>query len=216
VVSFFLVSHSSSFIAPFLFESLKNNGTVISNLVERFKFKSQLKFSSRFCAPARFSLHKVFLEFWGRPTMDERHALRATTLTCSGARFLHFSRQPTTTTTTTTTNVLPSFLYSSTPNNYTPESKRKKSKMQLPDGCYPRLNAALLRSGKFDGMVVSMVGKVLPDGSGFFLCCDQGRIRLDGDQGMIPSDLAATDMVIEVMGLAVDAETVSVRVRFRF
>jgi hypothetical protein len=83
--------------------------------------------------------------------------------------------------------------------------------MQVPDGCYPRLNAAMLRTGNFESMIVSMVGKFILDGTNSFLCCDQGRIRLNAEQGAIPDDMHP-DMVVEIVGQAVDAETVSVRV----
>lgn len=77
-------------------------------------------------------------------------------------------------------------------------------KMAQPDGSYPRLNAALLQSGQFEGMIVSMVGKLVdrdaPNNLVVFQCCDGGQIKVDEESA--PMTDVAPDEIVEIVGSA--------------
>jgi hypothetical protein len=84
--------------------------------------------------------------------------------------------------------------------------------MAQPDGYYPRLNAAMLNSGNYNQMIVSVVGKVrgATDGSGIqFQCADGACIRVSTEHGEMP-DLPP-NAVVEIVGQASSPEEVAVR-----
>ena len=68
-------------------------------------------------------------------------------------------------------------------------SKMEGEQVQ-PDGSYPRLNSAMLRSGKFNNMIVSFVGHFAnsnaPDGSVSFQTSDGGSITFATEQAEVP------------------------------
>jgi len=70
--------------------------------------------------------------------------------------------------------------------------------MSQPDGSYPRLNGALLASGKYSGMIVSLVGKFGAAVPEQFVCCDNATIQLDMQQAEIAHIPQGT--VVEIVG----------------
>ena len=87
--------------------------------------------------------------------------------------------------------------------------------MAQADGCYPRVNAGMLQSGQFGGLLVSIVGKVLMGGNADtvqFQTSDGGNITLVTDQmegGLFQQD---PNMVIEIIGsVSDDSSTMIVR-----
>ena len=81
-----------------------------------------------------------------------------------------------------------------------------------PSGSYPRLNAAMVNSGKYHQMIVSVVGKMMPGGAGAdvnFQCSDGGLILLGTEHGEIPSQLEP-NAVVEVVGQVANPHKVDV------
>ena len=70
------------------------------------------------------------------------------------------------------------------------------------DGYYPRLNGALLASGNYGGMIVSVVGTVEAcDGQyATIKCCDGGQARFQVD----PSFAHPPGTLLELIGAAVE------------
>lgn len=58
--------------------------------------------------------------------------------------------------------------------------------MAQADGYYPRINAAMVQSEQFNGMIVSLVGRIqsknLADQTMIFTSCDGGTINMDVSQ----------------------------------
>ena len=79
---------------------------------------------------------------------------------------------------------------------------------QQADGYYPRLNGALLASGNFGGMIVSVVGTVEAcDGQyATVKCCDGGQARLQVD----PSFAHPPGTVLELIGVVTEGNEVQV------
>ncbi len=79
-----------------------------------------------------------------------------------------------------------------------------------PDGYYPRINAELLRSGRFSGMIVSAVGVVESfDGTTATLkCADNGMVRLTTE--LLDDSSLEPRTSVEVIGLAASNDTVTV------
>lgn len=75
------------------------------------------------------------------------------------------------------------------------------------DGCFPRLNASLLRQGSFSDCLASFVGKI--ESHDTFRCCDGGTITLT--DVAFDMDEVEKDMVVEIMGQTIDQNTVQVR-----
>jgi len=78
------------------------------------------------------------------------------------------------------------------------------------DGAYPRLNAAMVATGQYNGQLVSLVGKFLNAGQQFE-CCDHGQVQLDAahaDVDQIPQGVA-----VEIMGQVQGPTQVAVRTR---
>ena len=91
--------------------------------------------------------------------------------------------------------------------------------MSQPVGSYPRLNAAMLQSGKYEQMIVSLIGKIIvnshndDDGvvtSMKFQCADGGVIQLATEHAEIPT--LAGDAIVEIVGQAMSLNEVMVRV----
>ena len=77
------------------------------------------------------------------------------------------------------------------------------------DGFYPRLNGALLSSGQFSGMIVSVVGTVESCDGQFATvkCCDGGQARFTVD----PSFAHPPGTMLELIGAAAEGNEVQVR-----
>lgn len=78
---------------------------------------------------------------------------------------------------------------------------------QQEDGCFPRLNGALIQSGKFDSAIVSVVGKFIPskatDGTFSFRCADNVEIVINPESMTETPQLDFHDgPVVEVVGQA--------------
>ena len=87
-----------------------------------------------------------------------------------------------------------------------------------PDGSYPRLNCAMVKSGNYREMIVSLVGKfkgAIDANSGLvaFECADGGTINLSLNSGEPPSaELTAPDgPAVEIVGQVMSTEEVLVR-----
>ncbi|KAL7481008.1 hypothetical protein ACHAW6_006685 [Cyclotella cf. meneghiniana] len=77
---------------------------------------------------------------------------------------------------------------------------------QQPDGAFPRLNAAMIKSGEYNNLIVSLVCRTINfDGVGAMLveCADGGKmnVSVDGDYVFSPGK------VIEIMGHLLDENT---------
>lgn len=77
------------------------------------------------------------------------------------------------------------------------------------DGAYPRLNAAMMATGKYDGEIVSLVGKFSPSGNDHFVCCDQGTIQLDLQHANLSH--VPQEIVVEVVGQVTSNTLLAVR-----
>jgi hypothetical protein len=77
------------------------------------------------------------------------------------------------------------------------------------DGAYPRLNAAMVGSGKYNGMIVSLVGKFLSPVQ--FQCCDGGTVELSGDHADLSEMDFNSGMVVEIVGQVSSPTLVAVR-----
>ena len=89
--------------------------------------------------------------------------------------------------------------------------------MGQPDGSYPRLDSTHLKSGDYNGMICSFVGKIrgqnLAAQTVDFECSDGGVIQLDASQAELPEGMDLnTDQapIVEVIGQA-NGEIVTVR-----
>jgi D-ribose pyranose/furanose isomerase RbsD len=76
------------------------------------------------------------------------------------------------------------------------------------EGSYPRLNASLVQSGRFNSLIVSLVGKFQNDTS--FLCCDGAPIRVSTEHldQSLPQD---AEMVVEIVAQVASENLVTVR-----
>ena len=84
-----------------------------------------------------------------------------------------------------------------------------KTTMSAPqiDGAYPRLNAAMVATGQYNGQLVSLVGKFVSPQQ--FECSDRGQVQLDAahaDVDQIPQGVA-----VEIMGQVQGPTQVAVR-----
>jgi hypothetical protein len=77
----------------------------------------------------------------------------------------------------------------------------------LPDGCFVRLNASIMREGSFGDCLASFVGKF--ENRTTFVCSDGGRITLSDEQ--CEMDSLAQDMVVELVGQCLGPDSVAVR-----
>jgi hypothetical protein len=81
------------------------------------------------------------------------------------------------------------------------------------DGCYPRVNAGMVHSGQFTGLLVSIVGRVQSGGSAeqaTLQSSDQTSITLstvDMEGGLFQHD---PEMVVEIIGAVQDESTITV------
>ena len=87
--------------------------------------------------------------------------------------------------------------------------------MSQPDGSYPRLNSKKLNSGEYATMIVSLVGKFVPNSqmgtTVDFLCCDQGRVSISLEHvEQAPDTSENPEMCFELIGQVVDNGTVAV------
>lgn len=83
------------------------------------------------------------------------------------------------------------------------------------DGQYPRVNGAMIASRKYDGMIVSVVGKFMaehPNHEGLieFQAADQQKILFTTDQGTFPQNVSDPPYW-EVVGQVMEDGTVAVR-----
>ena len=82
--------------------------------------------------------------------------------------------------------------------------------MSQPDGSYPRLNGAMLATGQYHDMIVSVVGKIQGnDGQNVNLACADGptiQVSLEHADAELPSDA-----VVEMIGQAISPNQIAVR-----
>ena len=76
-------------------------------------------------------------------------------------------------------------------------------------GCYPRINGAMLQTQQYDGMIVSAVGKLI--GPNSLLAADGTSISLD-TEAIEEALLVNPGICVEIIGRAEDATTVTVRI----
>lgn len=83
---------------------------------------------------------------------------------------------------------------------------------QQPDGYYPRLNSELVNSGRFNGMIISLVGSFKPNsapdqnGVMHLNCADGGTVRLH-----VEPDFGTAnnyDEFIEAIGLVMEDNSI--------
>lgn len=79
-----------------------------------------------------------------------------------------------------------------------------------PDGFYPRVNAALMKSGRFTNMIVSVVGVVESfDGSVATLrCADNGIVRLTTE--FVEDGAVEPRSTVEIVGQTAGDDLVTV------
>jgi DNA/RNA endonuclease YhcR with UshA esterase domain len=85
--------------------------------------------------------------------------------------------------------------------------------MSLPDGAFPRVNAAMIQSGKYLDMITSVVGMPVSfdgDSTVEFECVDGGRVPIL----VSPEFIFVPGKLMEIMG-AVQADN-SIQVRYVF
>jgi hypothetical protein len=120
--------------------------------------------------------------------------------TVKSARHFHFPRQ------SSSRRAHPALDHS------TEASKREDSQAfavmeNLPDGCFVRLNASIMREGSFGDCLASFVGKF--ENRTTFVCSDGGRITLSDEQ--CEMDSLAQDMVVELVGQCLGPDSIAVR-----
>lgn len=94
---------------------------------------------------------------------------------------------------------------------YSATTSSNNFRMSLPDGAFPRVNAAMIQSGKFLDMIASVVGMPVSfdgDSTVEFECVDGGRVPVL----VSPEFIFVPGKVMEIMG-AVQADN-SIQVRF--
>lgn len=96
--------------------------------------------------------------------------------------------------------------------------------MEQPDGSYPRVNSELIRTGNYDDMIVSVVGRFdvtnsTTTGSSLmyssFICSDDQPIELITEHAAALSPEVMTvvnDMVFEIIGQAQQSSKLVVRI----
>jgi hypothetical protein len=80
-----------------------------------------------------------------------------------------------------------------------------------PEGCYPRLNGAMIQSQQYNGMIASVVGKLI--NSTTLQAADGTNLTLGTDylqDGLVNNP----DMCVEIIGQVVDATSMTVRKPF--
>ena len=80
---------------------------------------------------------------------------------------------------------------------------------QQPDGAYPRLNAAMVKQGMYENMIVSIVGRTMTfDGLSTiqFECADGGHVKINVD----PDFAYVPGQALEIMGLMNPDRTIQV------
>jgi hypothetical protein len=88
------------------------------------------------------------------------------------------------------------------------------------NGYYPRLNAAMIASGKYNGSIVSLMGRFVSGGGGgggsnvSFQCSDGGTLSLSVEHAEIPNMDVQDGPVVEVVGQVMKENEVAVRVVF--
>lgn len=93
--------------------------------------------------------------------------------------------------------------------------------MAQADGYYPRLNAAMLQSGKYTNMIVSLMGRIQNDirlGEPVvdFLTSDGGTVKMNVESAELADtmDIPMNERpVMEAIGQALDDNTVAVSIR---
>jgi hypothetical protein len=80
---------------------------------------------------------------------------------------------------------------------------------QQADGSYPRLNATKVKTGKYNGMIVSLVGRFISMES--FQCSDGGTITLSNEHADIPA--YDSNVIVEIVGQVSSPELVAVRMQ---
>jgi uncharacterized protein YdeI (BOF family) len=83
------------------------------------------------------------------------------------------------------------------------------------NGYYPRLNAAMVASGKFNGNIVSLMGRFVSgatDGNHVsFQCSDGGTLSLSVEHADFPNMDVMDGPVVEVVGQVMKENEVAVR-----
>jgi uncharacterized protein YdeI (BOF family) len=83
------------------------------------------------------------------------------------------------------------------------------------NGYYPRLNAAMVSSGKFNGNIVSLMGRFVSgatDGNHVsFQCSDGGTLSLSVEHADFPNMDVMDGPVVEVVGQVMKENEVAVR-----
>jgi hypothetical protein len=86
--------------------------------------------------------------------------------------------------------------------------------MSQADGYYPRVNASMISSGRFNNQIVSLMGRFVSgaqqDGTMSFSCSDAGTITLTGEHADFPDMDVANGPVVEVVGQVMPESTVAV------
>ena len=78
--------------------------------------------------------------------------------------------------------------------------------MAQKEGCYPRVNGTMLKSLQYDGLIVSLVGKLISPGH--FQASDGTNVTMDMSQ---MEEIAPNpDMVIEIIAQVSDSTNVTV------
>ena len=79
-----------------------------------------------------------------------------------------------------------------------------------PDGYYPRLNGEMMRSGKFVGSIVSMVGH-FDNSDSAFRCCDGNVVQISTDMVAEMPETRDPKMAVELVGQISSPDLLSVR-----
>jgi uncharacterized protein YdeI (BOF family) len=84
------------------------------------------------------------------------------------------------------------------------------------NGYYPRLNAAMVSSGKYNGSIVSLMGRFVSGGADgshvSFQCSDGGTLSLSVEHADFPNMDVTDGPVVEVVGQVMKENEVAVRV----
>lgn len=96
-------------------------------------------------------------------------------------------------------------------------TEQQQQQQPQANGEYPRLNSAMVASGRYNGLLVSLVGR-FQEGGRLFACCDGGTVPLSvehmDESAMHLIHNTNTGMVVEVVGQISSPSLVAVRFGF--
>jgi hypothetical protein len=125
---------------------------------------------------------------------------------------LQFILSTTTTTTTLTTDRFDLFRYPSKHTLSHTFIMADEGGPQFAEGCFPRINGGMLQTRAYNGMIVSLVGKVIAGDT--MQTADGTNVHVATDQLAEGTLMVNPDLVVELMALVMDETSVTVSILY--